>query len=615
MRCSIAMFCASKFSASNQRVQNQRVVGCAAAWFLAGLAMLSVVMPPVAVGQEIESAGSENDVVAIVNADPITRRMLSDATVERFGDEILENMVNRYLILQECNERGIEVTKQEVNDEIRRLAGKFGLSMESYLNLLEENRQITASQYSREIIWPMLSLRKLVADQVLVTEEEFNQAYLSQFGEAVKCRLIMVEERAKAMQLHQQAISAPDQFSQLAKQYSEDEASASVGGLIPPIRRYSGDSRLEDAAFALGNGDVSPVLQLGDQWIFLQAVRRIPASTPSPQSLPAIKEQINDRIRDEKVRVAASDLFAKLQEKAEVVKVLGDPEMVKQYPGIAAIINGQQVLVSQVGAEAIKRYGVDVLEGEVNRKLLLQALRAEKKQVSQADLDREIASGAIASGYVHADGRADLDGWYESITADGTTTVDLYVQDVVWPSAALKKLVEGTVEVTQQDLENGFESAYGPRVEVLAVVLSDQRTAQKVWEMARDNPTEVFFGGLAEQYSVEPVSAGNQGKVPPIRMHGGQPAVEKEAFSLKPGELSGIISTGGKYLVLRCQGYTEPIVSDPSVVQSELHRDLSDRKVKQAMAARFEQMVNDAEIDNFLEAEAAPRVAARPQGQ
>ncbi len=600
MRSSLAKFCGFR---------------CRAWRLNLSFAIISLFLSSAAWSQDATVQGASNDVVAVVNADPITRSMLSEATVDRFGDEILENMINRYLILQECNQRGIEVTKQEVSDEIRRLAGKFGLSMESYLNLLQENRQITASQYSREIIWPMLSLRKLVANQVKVTDEEFNRAYLSQFGEAVKCRLIMVEDRGKAMELHQQASANPQQFNLLAKQYSEDEASASVGGLIPPIRRYTGDSRLEDAAFALANGEVSPVLQLGDQWIFLQAVRRIPASTPSPQSLPAIKEQINDRIRDEKVRVSAGELFAKLQEKSNIVKVLGDESLEKQNPGVAAVVNGQQVLISQVGEEAIKRYGADVLEGEINRKLLMQELRSEKKQVAQVDLDQEIAAGAIASGYVEADGNADLGGWFDSITSDGKTTVDLYVQDVVWPSAALRKLVEDSVEVTQVDLENGFEAAYGPRVEVLAVVLSDQRTAQKVWEMARDNPTDAFFGGLAEQYSVEPVSSSNQGKVPPIRRHGGQPAVEKEAFSLKPGELSGIISTGGKYLVLRCQGYTEPVVSDPGVVQAELLRDLSDRKTKQAMAAHFEQMVEDAEIDNFLEAEVAPRVASRPNGQ
>ena len=59
---------------------------------------------------------------------------------------------------------------------------------------------------------------------------------------------------------------------------------------------------------------------------------------------------------------------------------------------------------------------------------------------------------------------------------------EIYVADSVWPSVALKKLVEGEVQVTEADLKQGFESAYGPRVEVLAIVLSDQRSAQKVWD-------------------------------------------------------------------------------------------------------------------------------------
>jgi parvulin-like peptidyl-prolyl isomerase len=347
------------------------------------------------------------------------------------------------------------------------------------------------------------------------------------------------------------------------------------------------------------------VLQLGDQWIFLQAVRRIPASNPAPQALPAIKEQINDRIRDGKMRGAATELFARLQQEARVVKVLGDPELKKQYPGSAAIINGEQVSVAHVAEECIKRHGEDVLEGEINRKLLTQALRKQRKRVTDAEIRAEIARAATSYGFVQGDGSADFAAWMESVTRDGQTTEAIYVADSVWPSVALKKLVEDDIDLTDEDLQQGFEAAYGPRVEVLAIVLSDQRAAQKIWEMARDNPNDEFFGTLAAQYSVEPVSSSNLGKVPPIRKYGGQPAVEKEAFSLKPGELSGIIATGGKYIVLRCQGFTEPVVSDPSVVRAELLRDLTEQKTNRAMAARFEQIKKSSEVDNFLVAEKA----------
>jgi parvulin-like peptidyl-prolyl isomerase len=120
--------------------------------------------------------------------------------------------------------------------------------------------------------------------------------------------------------------------------------------------------------------------------------------------------------------------------------------------------------------------------------------------------------------------------------------------------------------------------------------------------MARDNPSDEFFGQLAEQYSIEPVSSSNRGKVPPIRKFGGQPSIEREVFGLKTGELSGIVATGDKYIVLRCQGFTDPIVKDMAAVKSELMRDLQDKKLSVAMAEKFDDLKDSAEIDNFLEA-------------
>jgi parvulin-like peptidyl-prolyl isomerase len=563
------------------------------------------------------SGGSQvttgNDVVAVVNANPITRQELSKACVERYGADVLDNMINRHLILQACHHHGITVTETEVREEIQRIAEKFGLTMQSYLQLLQKERDIEPDQYSREIVWPMLALRRLVADKVEVTDEEFNRAFLSQFGEAVKCRMIMVGKKETADSIQQQAAANPAQFKVLAKQRSEDESSASVGGLIPPIRRYNGDSRIEEAAFALNNDQVSPVLQLGDQWIILQSVRRILASTPSPQALPSIRAQITDRIRDEKMRTAASELFGQLQQESRVEKFLGNAELSKQNPGIAAIINGQKVSVSVVGAECIKRHGLDVLEGEINRKLLTQALRRAGKTVADAEIKQEIARAAASVGYVRGDGSADVQAWMESVMRDGKTTESIYTADAVWPSVALTKLVSDQITLTDEDLQLGFESSFGPRVEILAIVLSDQRSAQKIWEMARDNPTDEFFGMLAEQYSIEPVSASNRGKVPPIRKHGGQPAIEREAFQLKPGELSGIIVTGDKHIILRCQGYTEPVVKDFEAVRTELVRDLTEKKTNIAMTRYFEQLKDSAEIDNFLAAQKAmPRVAAEP---
>ncbi|WP_235935069.1 peptidylprolyl isomerase [Candidatus Laterigemmans baculatus] len=558
---------------------------------------------------------AKDSVLAIVNAEPLTRRRIGEEAMLRYGTDIVDGMVDRYLVLQACKEAGIHISNQDVQNEVIRVAGKFGLSPESYLRLLEEERDITPEQYSSEVIWPMLALRALVADQVTVTQEEFDRAFISQYGEAVKCRMILVSERSRAEELLKQAKANPDSFGQLAAQHSEDAGSASVRGLIPPIRHHIGDPELEKLAFGLKENEISEPFQLGDQWAFLQCVRKLAATPPSEEAFPAIRTQITDRLRDEKVRGAAGELFQELRQKAQVVKVFGNPELEAQYPGVAAIINQQKLTIGLATEEAIKRHGQEILEGEINRTLLTQALKKKQQQVTEEDVQREVERAAIAFGFVTADGKADVDRWLaNALEGEDAKAIELYKKDAVWPTAALKKLIDAEITVTEEDLKQGFEKNFGPRVEVQAIVLGDQRTAQKVWDMARNNPTEKFFGELAAQYSIEPTSQSNFGKVPPIRRFGGQPAIEEEAFALQPGGLSGIIATGDKYILLRCQGRTEPLVSDPSAVREELTRDIHEKKERIAMAATFDEIKQSAQIDNFLTGTTQDgRVAEAPQ--
>lgn len=172
---------------------------------------------------------------------------------------------------------------------------------------------------------------------------------------------------------------------------------------------------------------------------------------------------------------------------------------------------------------------------------------------------RSIARAADSLGFVKKDGTPDIDAWVKSVLQEEGATMELYVSDAVWPSAALKKLVAGKVNVTEEDLKKGFDSNFGPRAEVLAIVLSNQRIAEQVWAEARANLNEANFGELAAKYSTEPVSRSNYGKVPPIRQHSGQPTLEKAAFGMQPGELSSVIAVGEQFVIMYKQGFTNPI--------------------------------------------------------
>ena len=335
------------------------------------------------------------------------------------------------------------------------MAKKFGLSTDHWLTMLERERNITPDQYRREIIWPTLALQRLAAAQIAVSQDELRKAFETEYGPKVKVRLIAVSSRQKADDLRQKAAANPETFGDLAKESSEDANSASARGLIPPIRKNLGQEEVEKVAFGLKEGEISPVLQVGEP-VPDPEVRKTVAGDLPLQPAPATdRSQLHDQIRDQKLRTAATDLFQKLQAESKVVNVYNDAKLREQMPGVVATVNGQSVSLQQLTDECYQRHAKDVVEGEINRLVLQQELRKRGKTVTDADIDEEIRRAADAYGYLKPDGTPDVDAWLKAVTETDKVSVDLYVRDAVWPSVALKLLVNEKIEVTKEDLERG----------------------------------------------------------------------------------------------------------------------------------------------------------------
>ena len=543
---------------------------------------------------------SKLSVVAEVNNQQIKRNQLAQACLDRYGKEVLESFLNKKLIQQACKQHNIEISEQDVMAEIARMAKKFGLSTERWLLMLKQEREIDPTQYRNEIIWPTLALRQLAAEQIQVTQEQLDEAFESEFGPKVKVRIIAHSNLQRATALREQAIADPSTFGTLAKDHSEDQASASARGLIPPIRKHVGDPSLEIEVYSLKEGDISKIIEIGNQYVFVKCEKHISSTYVAPQFRKDAESRLREQITENHLRSYSATIFQKLQDAAKITTLYDKPSMKDSHPGIVAMLNGQPITVRDLAEECIKRYGTDVLEGEINRQLLEQHLTAVNKTVEQQDLHDEIARAAVSRGYETVDGKPDVNAWLKDVTKKDGVTVSIYVKDAVWPSVALKKLVHDSINITTADRQKAFEANYGERVEILAIVLNNQRRANMVWELANNNSTDYFFGELATQYSIEPVSRANQGKVPPVRLHGGQPVLEEEAFSLATGELSGIVAVGGKYIIMRCLGRTVPVVDELEDVRVELDSYLLERKLHAAMTTKFDAIRDSANIINYM---------------
>jgi parvulin-like peptidyl-prolyl isomerase len=569
--------------------------------------------------QGVQKAGAElpriekpqHDVMAVVNGQDIRRDALATACCERYGNEVLEGLVNKRLIQHYCKNRQIEVTDQEVEAEIDRMAKRFKIGKEQWLEMLERERGINAAQYKRDILWPTLALRKCAAKDLVVTDQQLQEAHEAQYGPAVKCRLLVVADRQKAEQLHKQITIQPNDFARLAMQNSIDVNSASIGGLIQPIRHHVGDANIEREVFALQPNQITPIIPVGEQFAILKCEGLVPARN---YPMETVREELTDRIQEGKLRDVASTLFKQLQDSSTVQNVWNDPQLRAQMPGVVATINGEQIPYSELAEECLLRYGQEVLDVEISHLLLKQALAKASLVVTDQDLNEEMAHAAKLAGVTNKDGSVDMAKWIETATKEQGVSKDQYLRDSVWPSAALKKLTGNSVKVMPDDLDKGFQANYGERVRCRAIVLGNMRKAQEVWGKARQNTSMDYFSDLAEEYSVEPSSKALRGEVPPIRRHGGQPQLEDVAFELKPGELSGVIQLGDKFVILKCEGRTQPVEVNQQEVQAILREDIFEKKLRMAMGEKFEDIRNKSRIDNFLAgtSQAPDRVKSEP---
>lgn len=576
------------------------VIAACIGWRLATGPARATAQPPVAKPaagpREAGKPAGKPAVAALVNGTAIGWEQLTAEAVARHGDAALDSLVNRAIIEQACARQGVTVTAAEVSAEIDGMAKRFGLPRERFLELIQQERGFGEKQYSNEIIWPMLALRKLARGTVQPTPAQVQAAFESRFGPAVKARIIVARTLDEAKKLRGLAVAKPEEFGAIARRSSVDVGTASASGWVQPIRRHTGDAAFEKAAFALRDGEISDVIQVADQFIVLKCEGHLPASG---EKLENVRDKLVAELSEQASRAAAADLFRTLERQAKIEKHLDTASPTALSPGTAATVDGIAIPTETVAATCLERHGEEVLEILVTKTLVSQALSRQKLTVEPADVKQEIDRAARSLGFTKQDGSADVDAWLRRVTQEDKVPMRHYIDDIVRPTVALKKLV-GPVTITNEDVGKAYEATFGPRARCRMVVLDSQRRAQEVWQLARQQPTPEFIGDLAEKYSADPASRALRGEVPPIQRYGGQPTLEREAFALKPGEVSGIVQVADRFMILFLEGYTAPMKVTLDEVKQDLKDDIHEKKQRIEMTRFFTYLREGASIDNFL---------------
>jgi len=546
------------------------------------------------------------DIVAEINGDKITRSSLAAECLQLHGKDVLQDLINKTLIKVECERQKISITSEEINAEVLRMAKTFNMTSEDWLKLLEERRGISPEQYRQDIVWKILALGKLAGMRLVISEAELQEAYDSQYGPAVQVRQIVLATKAGAEATLAELKQHPDTFASVAKNRSIDPTSQPYSGMLHPIRRNTFDPHVERILFAMKPGDISPVMEfpMGHFSIFRCEAHLQPIDV----DFAAVKEQLYYQMRDVKLRQVADEVFMELQRKAQVQIVLDDPTLYTQYPGVAALLNGQKIPQKELADACVQKHGKEVLGDMLNRRLIEQACKRENIIISERDVDEEIREMAFKHLPLLPGGAADVNLWLKRATDETGLSVPMYRKNAVVPMLALKRLTRQQIQVTEEDVRRSFEANYGEKVRCLAIFFgpNDQRRAQEVWQKANRVPKEQKeqnFSELAEQYSYDPELRLGKGVIPPIARHCGHPELEKEAFSLEPGELSQIVQNDEHLVILYCLGRVEPLPVKIEDVRVDIIADLFEKKQQIIMAMYFEKLCDQAVFENYLTGE------------
>ena len=276
-----------------------------------------------------------------------------------------------------------------------------------------------------------------------------------------------------------------------------------------------------------------------------------------------------------------------------------------------ALVNKEIVTRAQLADECVARYGKEILDTLIARRLIEQELRAKKMEVTAQEIDREIDEVAWKTAQVTREV------WLRNLDKERGISPAQYARDIIYPAIALKKLAKGRVQVTEKDIKESFEANYGPRLRCRLIMCNSIHKANEIWEELRKNPGG--FEKMAKDRSLDSSTRASGGMLPePLSRHAYPRTVSDAAFAQlvdgdtadknlahkpKDGDITGPIQVEENAWIIMKREEVLPArsasLSDPHV-RDVLTSQMQDVKLNEAVAVVFNELMAAASIDNKL---------------
>ncbi len=316
-------------------------------WFfilLTAVSLVCIAMPVFAAEKKIPDGA-----VATVNGVTITQddfdkemarvssqfarggRSLRESQLPDIKNRVLETLINRELLYQESQNKGVKVEDAEVNQQVDILKKRFPNEDEFKAALLEMkiSEAELKSQIRKGMAIQQFVDKDLVQD-VKVSQKEVKDFYKNNPGmfkqsEQIKASHILIkvdtqvdksakDQANKKIKEIQKKLEDGEDFAALAKEYSEGPSNVK-GGDLGYFERGRMVKPFEDVAFKLKPGEVSGMVETPFGYHLIKVVDKKPESVVSYENA---KERITQYLEQEKKGEVLKRNIEDMRQKADI---------------------------------------------------------------------------------------------------------------------------------------------------------------------------------------------------------------------------------------------------------------------------------------------------------
>ncbi|MFD2369675.1 peptidyl-prolyl cis-trans isomerase [Brevibacillus sp. GCM10020057] len=236
---------------------------------------------------------------AVVGDKMISEAEYVGALKQKFGAQVLQDMIDREVVFQAARKQGITVDQKQLDQEIAAIRESYGSESKSDFQLALSKQAGTTEEALRQEITYQLLLRALAVKDVVIPEDQLFAYYNNhpdRYAKPMQLHVlqIVVASLEEARQIHTELEQGAD-FQELARQRSIDSLTASNGGdmgwVSPNDTRLPDDAR--DLVANLGMKKITDPVKLGDSYVIYQVVERREAQQ---QTFDQVKEDIREEL-------------------------------------------------------------------------------------------------------------------------------------------------------------------------------------------------------------------------------------------------------------------------------------------------------------------------------